>query len=66
MSVAKIIQIISTSDNSFDDAIKGGLAKASETIKNISGLKVSSMTMSVKENKITAYKVTLDVAFGVD
>ncbi|WP_373063742.1 dodecin family protein, partial [Gemmatimonas sp.] len=32
MSVAKVIEIISSSTTSFDDAVSQGIAKASETI----------------------------------
>ena len=37
MSIAKIIEISSSSKKSFDDAVTSGIAKASKTIENIEG-----------------------------
>jgi flavin-binding protein dodecin len=39
---------------------------ASQTIRGITGLDVKHMTCTVKDNKITHYKVTLHVAFGIE
>ena len=65
-SVAKVIELVAESTSSFDDAIKQGLSVASQTIRGITGLDVKNMTCTVKDNKITHYKVTLHVAFGIE
>jgi flavin-binding protein dodecin len=64
--VAKIIELVAESEKGFDDALKEGLAVASQTIRGITGLDVKHMTCTVKDNKITHYKVTLHVAFGIE
>ena len=66
MDIAKVVHIVSTSDKSFDDAVEQGVAKAAKTIRGISGVKVTDWTATVKKDKITKYKVTMDVAFGVE
>ena len=66
MSVAKVIELVAESEKSFDDAIQQGLAIASETIRGITGMDVKHMTCSVRENRITHYKVTLHVAFRIE
>ena len=66
MSVAKVIEIVSNSDTSFQDAIEQGLAEASATVRGISGLEVTNWTADVENNRITRYKVTLHVAFKVE
>ena len=66
MSIAKVIKVIGTSPTSAEDAIQQGLAKVSKSVHNISGLKVVEWTLDVADNKVTAHKVTLEVAFGVD
>jgi len=48
------------------DAIKQGLAIASETIRGTTGLEVENMTAKVEDNRITHYKVTLHVAFRIE
>ena len=63
MSVAKITEIKASSTKSFDDAVKVGIARASETIKGIKGAWVSSQEVSVEDGKITAYMVLLKVTF---
>ena len=63
MSVAKVIEIISTSSTSFDDAVTQGIAKASETISGIAGAWVQDQSVEIANGKVTAYKVTLKLTF---
>ena len=66
MSVAKVIEISSTSSSSFDDAETQGVAKASATVKNIKGAWVKDMRVSVDNNAITNYQVNLQITFVLD
>lgn len=66
MTLAKVIHIVSTSTKSFDDAIEQGVANASKTIRGISGIKITDWTARVENDKLTSYKVTMDVAFAVE
>jgi flavin-binding protein dodecin len=63
MSVAKVIEIISGSKVSFDDAVKQGLAKASETVKGISGAWVKDQRVVCDNGKIAEYRVVMKVTF---
>lgn len=63
MSVAKTIEITATSKKSFDDAIKQGLAKAGESLSNITGAWVKDQSVAVSRDKITEYCVRLSVTF---
>jgi flavin-binding protein dodecin len=63
MSVAKVIEIISTSKISFDDAVKEGIARASETVSGVAGAWVKDQSVDVANGKVTAYRVTLKVTF---
>ena len=65
-AVAKVIELVAESEKGFDDAVQQGLAIASETIRGITGLDVKHMTCTVKDNRITHYKVTLNVAFRIE
>ncbi len=65
MSVAKIIEIISVSNVSFDDAVREGVARASDTVSEIAGAWVKDQSVDVTNGKVTAYKVTLKVTFVV-
>ncbi len=66
MPCAKVIELIGCSDKSFDDAIKEALTRANKTLRNISGMQIVSQTVKVKEGKITEYRVTVKISFGVE
>ncbi len=64
MSVARVTEIISGSDKSFDDALKKGIRRASKTLKNIRGAWIMDQEVSVDdEGKITEYRVKMRVTF---
>ena len=65
--VAKIIEIVGSSDKSWDDAAQVALAEATKTIHGITGIELTDMTARVDPNtgKITEYHSTVKIAFGV-
>ena len=63
MSVAKVTEIIASSDKSFDDAIKQGVKRANKTLKNVKGAWVKSQRVSIDDGKISEYRVVLKVTF---
>lgn len=63
MSVAKVIEIISSSQISFDDAVKQGIATASLSVSGIAGAWVKDQSVEVTSGKVTEYRVTLKVTF---
>jgi dodecin len=64
--VAKVIQLIGSSDKSFSDAVKVAVQQASSTIRGITGVDVVSSQAKVENNEITEYRVTVDIAFGIE
>ena len=66
MSVAKIIEISSTSARSFEDAIQQGIDRASQTIHGIRSAWVKELRCDVQNNRITNYQVNLLLTFVVD
>lgn len=63
MSVAKITEISAESPKSFQHAVETGIARASKTLKNITGAWVSEQKVRVHKGKITAYQVNMKVTF---
>ena len=63
MSVAKIIEIISSSKSSFDDAVKKGVARASESVDEVQSAWVKDQNVLVENGKVIEYRVTLKVTF---
>lgn len=63
MSVAKVIEIIAESNQSFDDAIQQGVARAADTVEGIASAWVKDQSVEVTGGKITRYRVALKVTF---
>ena len=63
MSVAKILEISTRSDKSFEDAIQQGIARANETVKHVQGAWIEEQKVVVHEGKITAFEVIMKVTF---
>lgn len=66
MSVAKVIEISATSETSFDDAVRVGIEKSGESLRNIRGAWVSEQKVDVEGGKIVAYRVTLRISFVLE
>lgn len=66
MSVAKIIEISSTSTTGFEDAIRDGIARASKTVHNIQSAWVKEQQVRVSGGKVSHYQVNLQVTFLLD
>jgi flavin-binding protein dodecin len=66
MSVAKVVEITASSPTSFEDAVKNGIEKASETLHGVKGAWVSEEKVEVEGGKITEFRVTLRVSFVLD
>jgi flavin-binding protein dodecin len=63
MTIARITEITSTSSKSFDDAVKTGIERATKTLKNVTGAWVQDQEVTVKNDKISEYRVRLKVTF---
>jgi dodecin len=63
MTVAKILEITSSSKKSFEDAISQGIARAAETISDIQGAWVQDQKVVVSKGKVTEYRVSLKITF---
>lgn len=66
MSVARVVEISSTSEKSFEDAVIQGVARASKTLRGVRSAWVKEQEVNVKDGKISTYKVNLKVTFVLD
>lgn len=64
--VVKVIELMASSTKSWDDAAKNAIEKASESVKNIKSAWVKDQSVVVKDGKVTEFRVSLKVTFGVD
>ncbi|MDQ7916115.1 dodecin family protein [Mesonia sp. MT50] len=63
MSVVKIIEVIASSNKSFDDAVNNAVSEAAKSVKNIKSVYVKEMKAQVEDNKIKSYRVTAKISF---
>ncbi|MBD3628444.1 dodecin family protein [Cyclobacterium sp.] len=66
MGIVKIIEVIASSDKSFDDAVQNALKEASKSVKNIKSIYVKHFNANVENNQIVSYGVNAKVSFEVN
>jgi len=66
--VAKVIELVGSSDKGWSEAIQAALDEANKTLKGITGLEVTDKTAKVDPDsgKITEYRAGVKIAFGVE
>jgi len=65
-SVARVTTITAKSETSFEDAIAAGVARASSTLRNVTGAWVKEQKVDVADGAVVAWSVTLEVTFVLD
>lgn len=66
MSVARITEISSNSDKSFEDAIEQGITRAASTLHNIRSAWIKEQEVQVDNGRISSYKVIMKITFVLD
>jgi len=66
MAVMKVIEILSDSSKSWEDATAKGVVKASESLKGVKSAFVQSQSVTVKNGKVDKYRVNLKISFQVN
>ena len=65
-TVARVTQISSRSEVSFEDAIQGGIERATSTLRNVQGAWVKDQKVEITDGRIVAYQVNLEITFVLD
>ncbi len=65
MAVLKVIEIMASSPNSWEDATNAAVKTAGKTVKGIRSVYVKDMSAVVEKNKISEYRVNLKISFEV-
>lgn len=66
MPVLKVIELVGTSPNSWEEATENAIEKAAETLRHITGADVVGQNVVVKDGDIVEYRVDVKVAFVVE
>ena len=66
MSVAKVTEVIASSTESVEDAVRQGVKRASRTIEGIEGVWVKDIKAKVSGGNVTEWRCTLKITFVVN
>jgi hypothetical protein len=64
--VAWVTEIFAGSSKGFEDAVKVGFARATKTLRGITGIRVVEFRVAVENSKIIEYRVRLEVIFVLE
>jgi len=62
-SVYKIIELVGTSPNSWEEAAQNAVKKASQTLRDLRIAEVVAMDMHINEGKVESYRTKVKVSF---
>ena len=65
MSIVKVIEVIASSDTSFDDAVRNAVREVSSTVDNVDSVFVKDFKVHVKNGEIVSYGAICKVSFRV-
>jgi dodecin len=65
-TVARVIELSATSEESFEDAIDQGVERATSTLRNVESAWIKDMNVMIENNEIAAYKVNLAITFVLE
>lgn len=66
MSVIKVIEIMASSTNSWEEATRNAVQHASKTVKNIRSVYVQDQSATVSNNNLSEYRVNVKITFEVN
>lgn len=64
--VAKIIDVVGTSETSIEDAIRGAVSRASKTLDNMQWFHVTEIRGALDGENIERFQVVMKIAFGLN
>ncbi|MBG6060426.1 flavin-binding protein dodecin [Flavobacterium sp. CG_9.1] len=66
MSILKVIEVLSNSEISWEDATRKGVAKAAKSVKHIRSVYVREQSAVVNNGAVTEFRVNLKLTFELE
>jgi hypothetical protein len=66
MAIAKVIEISASSTTGFEDAVRDGISRASQSVHNMRKAWVNEQSVVIRDDKIVEWHVNLKVTFVLD
>ncbi|MEP6767614.1 MAG: dodecin family protein [Acidobacteriota bacterium] len=65
-NIAKVIEVVASSRDGWEEAVRTAVREASRTIRGITGVDVQDWTARVEGGELVNYKVNVKIAFGIE
>src|ERR671921_140051 len=65
-TVARVIELSATSEESFEDAINQGVERATSTLRNVESAWIKDKNVLIKNNEVAGYKVNMAITFVLE
>jgi flavin-binding protein dodecin len=66
MAVLKVIEVLSSSEKSWEDAAQNAVTEASKTLRGIESIYIKNMEAKVDSNLIVQYRINAKITFRID
>ena len=66
MSIARVVELTATSEQSFEDAMRQGIARATQTLRNVKSAWIKEQEVEVSGGQVVKFKVNMLVTFVLD
>jgi flavin-binding protein dodecin len=66
MAVARVTEIRASSREGFHEAVLEGVARATQTLRNVTGLEITGKRVKVTQGKLVEYRVDMKIVFVLD
>ena len=63
MSIIRVVEVLVSSEKSFDDAVRVAVETASKSVSNIQSVYIKEMKAEVKENKVVSYGINAKISY---
>lgn len=66
MSIAKITEITAQSSDGFDQAIRHGIERINESLRNVQSVWIKDQEIVLHDGRVSAYRVTMKITFVLE
>jgi flavin-binding protein dodecin len=66
MAILKVIEVLSSSEKSWEEATKNAVKNAAKSLKNIRSVYVQDQSVSIKDNEVSEFRVNLKITFEIE
>ena len=62
-SIYKVIQLVGSSDTSWEEAAKNAVERAGQTLRDLRVAEIEKLDMKVENGKVAAYRARVNLSF---